>query len=79
VAEAVQRAMSDLALRQRAWRMNPEIVASRADLYQNSKVFVEKFKELAGASRNLQQLCKHQLGLNVERFEAQTGLQMRKR
>jgi glycosyltransferase involved in cell wall biosynthesis len=46
VAEAVQRAMSDLSLRERAWRMNPEIVASRADLYRNSKIFVEKFKEL---------------------------------
>jgi glycosyltransferase involved in cell wall biosynthesis len=48
LAKAVLRAMSDLALRERAWRMNPEIVASRANLYQNSKIFVEKFKELAG-------------------------------
>ena len=47
VAEAVQRAMADLALRERAWRMNPEIVALRADLYRNSKIFVERFKELA--------------------------------
>lgn len=47
VAEAVQRAMSDLALRQRAWAMNPQIVRSRADLHRNSKIFVEKFKELA--------------------------------
>lgn len=60
VAEAVQKAMSDLALRERAWRMNPQIVGSRADLYQNSKIFVEKFKELAirrGTYKRYANLC----------------------
>lgn len=51
VAEAIQLAMRDLALRERAWRMNPKIVESRADLYRNSRIFVEKFKELARNGR----------------------------
>jgi glycosyltransferase involved in cell wall biosynthesis len=47
IAQCIARAISDLPLRQRAWQANSQIVRDRADLYRNSKMFVEKFRELA--------------------------------
>ncbi len=46
VAEAICGSGSDLPLRERAWRENAEIVSTRADLYRNAELFVERFRQL---------------------------------
>jgi len=51
VAQAIDKAISDLPLRRRAWQRNPEIVRNRADSYRNSEIFIEHFRQLANGCR----------------------------
>jgi glycosyltransferase involved in cell wall biosynthesis len=48
VARALHDAVDDVARRVNAWEQNPQIVSTRADLYHNSRIFVERFRQLAG-------------------------------
>jgi hypothetical protein len=52
VAEALTRAVSDLSLRRQGWVHNSEIVGKHADQYRNSKIFVQRFRELVKDHRN---------------------------
>jgi glycosyltransferase involved in cell wall biosynthesis len=52
VAQAIRKAITDLPLRQRAWQQNLEIIRNRADLYHNSEIFVEHFRQLASDYRS---------------------------
>jgi glycosyltransferase involved in cell wall biosynthesis len=53
VADAVAKAISNIPMRQGAWERNLELIRSDADLYKNSKVFVEQFRRLARNSSQL--------------------------
>jgi len=46
VAQAIWKAVSDPSLGQRAWQENMEIVRDRADLYRNSRTYVDRFRQL---------------------------------
>jgi glycosyltransferase involved in cell wall biosynthesis len=50
VAQAIRDTAADLALRRAAWDHNAQIVRAQADLEQNSRQFVERFRQLAGLS-----------------------------
>lgn len=49
IASVIQQAAGDLPLRQRAWQQNPRIVSERADLYRNTALYLDRFKELIAA------------------------------
>jgi glycosyltransferase involved in cell wall biosynthesis len=46
VAKAIEQAASDVSLRERAWRMNAEIVQEQADLDRNCEQYVLRFRQL---------------------------------
>lgn len=52
VASAIRSAFFDTSLRQRAWALNSDRVQRDADLYQNSKKFVEHFQRLVKGRQN---------------------------
>jgi glycosyltransferase involved in cell wall biosynthesis len=47
VARTLRDVIADVSLRGAAWEQNPSIVAARADLYYNSRIFVGRFRQLA--------------------------------
>jgi glycosyltransferase involved in cell wall biosynthesis len=52
VARAILEAITNLPLRERARQQNPEIVNQRGDLYTNSKIFFQRFWDLAKFNGN---------------------------
>jgi glycosyltransferase involved in cell wall biosynthesis len=46
VAEAFHEAISNIALRRRAWEENPKLVSDKADMHRNSKQYIARFRQL---------------------------------
>lgn len=52
IAQTIRNAFFDTSLRQKAWELNSERVRRDADLYRNSKKFLEHFQQLARGRHN---------------------------
>jgi glycosyltransferase involved in cell wall biosynthesis len=48
IADAVERAMDDIDLRQRAWTLNPQRIRRDADLTRNTAAYLARFQQLVG-------------------------------
>ena len=56
VAQQIRRAVMDRPLRRRAWSANSEIVRTRADLFRNSELFLQAFRNLTETAPKFQSL-----------------------